>query len=148
MKINITNPSAGTNTTVNPDPGAVVLLHEVFNGVALATEDGETISIVMRDNGFEFVYGMARWSAKNGVVEKMGDLTDSAEVKTEFKHDIVMKAGERLYRHVNPESTMDVPSMAYETAEKWFNEWLATTPRVQNTDAFVEWCLQNKQPKK
>jgi hypothetical protein len=47
-------------------------LEEVFNGVILKTLKGETFSICMRDNGFEFTYGDMKYEAKDGKLEKLG----------------------------------------------------------------------------
>lgn len=44
-------------------------LGKVFNGVTLKTQDGETMSICMRDSGFEFNYQGDWYFAKEGHVE-------------------------------------------------------------------------------
>lgn len=53
--------------------GNEIILKEVFNGVGLETDDGESFGICMRDSGFEFNYGGVWWEAKNGRVNKLGD---------------------------------------------------------------------------
>lgn len=57
-----------------------IVLKEVFNGIGLETPDGETMGIAMRDGGFEFNYGGSWYSAKEGVIQKLGDSLDSLEV--------------------------------------------------------------------
>jgi hypothetical protein len=56
-----------------------------------------------------------------------------------------MEVAERLYRHANPESKKDVPSMVYEMVERWYKQWL--DDKVTKLD-FFDWCIVNKQPKK
>jgi hypothetical protein len=46
-------------------------IKEVYSGIRLKTDDGELMSICMRDSGFEFYYNGTWYSAKNGVLEKM-----------------------------------------------------------------------------
>lgn len=58
MKINVT------------DKGQIEI-KEVYSGIQLRTDDGELMSICMRDSGFEFYYNGTWYSAKNGVLEKM-----------------------------------------------------------------------------
>jgi len=48
-----------------------ILLTEVYSGVLLRTDDGETMGICMRDSGFEFNYNGDWYSAQKGVVTKM-----------------------------------------------------------------------------
>lgn len=48
--------------------GGLVQLNEVYLPIVLESNDYETISICMRDSGFEFVYNGEAWFAKNGVV--------------------------------------------------------------------------------
>jgi len=47
-----------------------ILLTEVYSGVLLRTNDGETMGICMRDSGFEFNYNGDWYSAQKGVVTK------------------------------------------------------------------------------
>ena len=53
--------------TVTEDLG--IQLEEVFSGLTLKTESGETMSICMRDSGFEFNYQGEWYFAKKGYVE-------------------------------------------------------------------------------
>lgn len=46
-----------------------IQLEEVFSGLTLKTESGETMSICMRDSGFEFNYQGEWYFAKAGYVE-------------------------------------------------------------------------------
>lgn len=54
-------------------------------------------------------------------------------------NDIITVA-EKLYRERNPNSTMDVPSFAYEIVEKWNKEYLQS-----NSDlSLYDWIKLNK----
>jgi len=53
--------------TVNQDNA--IQIEEVFNGIVLKTNDGEEMSICMRDSGFEFKYQDKWYFAKEGHVE-------------------------------------------------------------------------------
>ena len=53
--------------TVTEDLG--IQLEEVFSGLTLKTASGETMSICMRDSGFEFNYQGEWYFAKEGYVE-------------------------------------------------------------------------------
>lgn len=46
-----------------------IQLEEVFNGITLKNDSGETMSICMRDSGFEFSYQGKWYFAKQGYVE-------------------------------------------------------------------------------
>lgn len=46
-----------------------IILEEVFNGVTLRTSAGETMSIQMRDSGFELCYQGKLYFAKQGYLE-------------------------------------------------------------------------------
>jgi hypothetical protein len=46
-----------------------ILLEDVFSGLTLKTASGETMSICMRDSGFEFNYQGKWYFAKDGYVE-------------------------------------------------------------------------------
>lgn len=59
--------------TVNEEFG--LQLEEVFNGVTLKAESGETMSICMRDTGFEFKYQDKMYLAKDGVVKEFARST-------------------------------------------------------------------------
>lgn len=55
------------------EENSTLTLSEVYSGINLKTENGEKISICMRDSGFEFNY-MGQWyEAKNGKINKLGD---------------------------------------------------------------------------
>lgn len=51
--------------------GSNIILEEVFSGIELKTDAGETLGICMRDSGFEFLYGGKWYSAKNGVIMEL-----------------------------------------------------------------------------
>jgi hypothetical protein len=46
-----------------------IQFEEVFIGITLKTNDGEKLSICMRDSGFEFNYQGKMYFAKEGYVE-------------------------------------------------------------------------------
>ena len=54
---------------VTTNEQGVIQLEEVFNGIMLKTQDGEEMSICMRDGGFEFNYQGEWYFAKEGFVE-------------------------------------------------------------------------------
>jgi len=56
---------------INATDKGEILLTEVYSGVLLKTNDGETMGICMRDSGFEFNYEGEWYSAQKGVVIKM-----------------------------------------------------------------------------
>lgn len=56
---------------INATDKGEILLTEVYSGVLLRTNDGETMGICMRDSGFEFNYNGDWYSAQKGVVTKM-----------------------------------------------------------------------------
>ena len=47
------------------------ILKDVYSGVGLETDSGETFGICMRDGGFEFNYGGCWWEAKRGSIQKL-----------------------------------------------------------------------------
>jgi len=49
-----------------------IVFKKVFGGIVLISEDGEKLSICMRDSGYEFMYGGKWYSAKEGMVDTMG----------------------------------------------------------------------------
>jgi hypothetical protein len=51
-----------------------------------------------------------------------------------------IEVAERVYKHVNPNTKMDVPNSVYITTEKWYREWLNTDTEL---DLF-NWILKNK----
>lgn len=54
-------------TTVTEE--GLVKFEQVYNPIVLETDKGETISVCMRDSGFEFCYDGQMWFAKGGYVE-------------------------------------------------------------------------------
>jgi hypothetical protein len=54
---------------IDVDENGEIMLTEVYSGISLKTEDGEKISICMRDSGFEFSYNGNKYEAKNGEVK-------------------------------------------------------------------------------
>ena len=56
---------------INATDKGEILLTEVYSGVLLKTNDGETMGICMRDSGFEFNYNGDWYSAQKGIVSKM-----------------------------------------------------------------------------
>jgi hypothetical protein len=58
-----------------------ILLTEVYSGVLLRTNDGETMGICMRDSGFEFNYNGEWYSAQGGVVTKMDYIVVTEETQ-------------------------------------------------------------------
>ena len=54
---------------ITTNENGVIQLEEVFNGIMLKTQDGEEMSICMRDSGFEFNYQGEWYFAKEGFVE-------------------------------------------------------------------------------
>lgn len=53
-------------TTVTEE--GLIKFEQVFNPIVLETEKGETLSICMRDSGFEFSYNGEMYFAKEGFV--------------------------------------------------------------------------------
>ena len=45
-------------------------LRKMFNEITLVTEDGERLSICMRDSGFEFEYEGEKYFAKEGYTNR------------------------------------------------------------------------------
>lgn len=54
----------------------------------------------------------------------------------------VFDTADRLYRHMNPNSKMCTPNVAYELSEKWHNEWVDSKSELN----LFDWCLKNKYP--
>jgi hypothetical protein len=52
-----------------------IVLKEVFNGVRFETEDGEVLTVCMRDGGFEIGVGSdkipKRYSIQKGFIERL-----------------------------------------------------------------------------
>ena len=61
-------------------------LREVYNSLHLVTNDGEKITIVMRDNGFEFFYGGEMYFAKQGYLEPFHKSTRDNYLVSELQH--------------------------------------------------------------
>ena len=57
MRIEITPFDSIETVTVTPGVGHTVI-RDCFTGVTLETDDGERLSIVMRDSGFEALYSI------------------------------------------------------------------------------------------
>ena len=58
---------------ISVDENRNILLEEVYNPVVLKTQDGEKLSICMRDSGFEFAYEGLSYSAQRGrIIEMLG----------------------------------------------------------------------------
>lgn len=55
------------------------------------------------------------------------------------ENDFILVA-ERLYREINPESKMNVPSRVYEIFNEWYKEWISS----RSTYTFYQWVLINK----
>ena len=55
MKITLSNPDNDYVAHIDTDV-MDVLVTEAYNGLNLVTDDGEELSICMRDSGFELVY--------------------------------------------------------------------------------------------
>ena len=53
---------------VNIGEEGQVILSKVYEGITLETNDKETMSICMRDSGFEFTYEGIKYSAQKGVI--------------------------------------------------------------------------------
>ena len=53
-----------------------IILKEVYLNVTLITDDKESLSICMRDSGFEFVYEGKKYSAQNGVINDLEQLKE------------------------------------------------------------------------
>ena len=52
----------------------------------------------------------------------------------------VIEVAEALYKEKNPNSNMNIPSFAYETVEKWKNEWVVSRSSL----SLYEWIKINK----
>lgn len=56
------------------DEKGEMCLSEVYNGIKLVTNAGETIGICMRDSGFEFVYEGNLYRAQEGVISQVNSI--------------------------------------------------------------------------
>ena len=72
-------------------------------------------------------------------------IVPTKEGKTLIKRCDFIKEAERLYYYMNPSTNMDVPSNAFEMAEKWHLEWLESNSDPEQS--FFDWCLENKEVK-
>ena len=94
--------------TVTEDLG--IQLEEVFSGLTLKTKSGETLSIYMRDSGFEFNYQGKWYFAKEGYVEPfvksfIGEI-NFKDIKVKVYNDINAKDDISIcvWRMRNPDS--------------------------------------------
>jgi hypothetical protein len=62
-----------------------IVLEEVFNGIILRTPSGETMSIEMRDTGFEMCYQGKLFFAKEGYLEPF-NFSSRGNILVEQKH--------------------------------------------------------------
>lgn len=58
---------------ISTDENGEIEVTEVFNGINLKSDAGETFGICMRDSGFEFKYNGVWYEAKEGVINKLGE---------------------------------------------------------------------------
>ena len=59
------------------------------------------------------------------------------------REDLISVA-DKLYKHMNPETKRDTPSMVYEiVVDKWYPEFQKSETLLD----FFNWCLLNKQAK-
>jgi hypothetical protein len=56
---------------IEVDENNELLLTEVYNGVGFRTNNGETLSVCMRDSGYEFNYMGDWYEAKDGEIRKL-----------------------------------------------------------------------------
>ncbi len=56
---------------IEVDENNELLLTEVYNGVGFRTNNGETLSVCMRDSGYEFNYMEDWYEAKDGEIRKL-----------------------------------------------------------------------------
>jgi hypothetical protein len=135
----------------------LVQVEGVYLPIVLLTDKGERFIISMRDGGFEFRYNGKPYRAVNGVLSEVNpdqpeqsseaeSLTTVNGLSGKYNPDNdYMKVAERLYHEQNnATSKMDIPSIAYEYAERWHKEF-----RNDNTwvGTFYDWCIEYKQPK-
>ena len=144
--------------TVNED--RLIQVEGAYLPIVLLTDKGERFIISMRDGGFEFRYNGVPYRAVSGVLAEVipdqpKQLSESDNLTTVHgaaeKLDIgnpdndYMKVAERLYHEQNNATKkMDVPSYAYEVAERWFKEFVQDETWV---GTFYNWCVEYKQPK-
>ena len=66
------------------EDGAIEL-REVYNGIRLISNDGETFVICMRDSGFEFLYNGNWYEAKNNEPINGVNIYEKSEENDETK---------------------------------------------------------------
>lgn len=69
-----------------------ITIKEVYTGLTLETSDGESLSICMRDSGFEFCYQGKWYEAKNEILKEVS-----------FKTNIIDKKSQATYRDYEKE---------------------------------------------
>lgn len=62
-------------------------LTDVYNPVHFRTNDGENLSICMRDYGYEFTYQGKTYEAKNGLIRKMGK-EEGEDIRKEVENSV------------------------------------------------------------
>lgn len=71
-------------TTVTEE--GLIKFEQVYNPIVLETEKGETLSICMRDSGFEFSYNGEMYFAKDGYVEPFHKSSHDNYLISELQH--------------------------------------------------------------
>lgn len=92
-----------------------------------------------------------KWAQDSGEINIHKIANDSANYffGTLFRQPSdVIEVAEKLYYFMNPGTKMDVPSSAFEIAEKWHNEWQNGWKESDPEEFFFDWCIKNKMPKK
>lgn len=56
---------------IEANENGIIELKEVYNGIAFVTNEGDHLSVCMRDSGYEFNYGGKWYEAKDGIVKEM-----------------------------------------------------------------------------
>jgi len=117
-----------------------ILLTEVYSGVLLRTDDGETMGICMRDSGFEFNYNGYRYSAQKGVVtkekiaviENTQKYSGSKQAKKMFsKKDVQSLIKVRNYFGDNDKTSFE--HFAYSFLDKVINKIKTTTIKLEES---------------
>jgi len=72
-----------------------MIIKEVYSGIIFESGDKESLSICMRDSGFEFVYEGYWYEAKGGIVKKMGN---EIKIDTPLKYKLTEYQEEILKR--------------------------------------------------
>jgi len=63
----------------------MIELSEVFNSIRLKTQDGESLTVCMRDSGFEFNYEGEIYHAKNGRLIHIEKFADKSNMPPEVR---------------------------------------------------------------